>query len=167
MRVLGKYTAGLFLSACLSGEVLASNIISSSGFTNCLNNATIKVNNANINFDRTTLNVTFDVSGTSTMVQNVSASLVVTAYGQQVYQKSFDPCASATFVEELCPGKSGRFLAMITYSNSHDSSSRYVLCTGLTANSSKLCKPNTLNRVHNTRFRWASHTEVDVKGIRA
>ena len=103
-RLLARPAALLLLSTCLPLNALAGNIISSSGFSNCLTNATVKVNNANVQFDRSTLTVNFDVSGTSTQEQKVLASLVVTAYGTQVYQKSFDPCDTATFVAQLCPG---------------------------------------------------------------
>ena len=101
---LTKHAALLLLSTSLPLNVLAGNVLSSSGFTNCLNNATITVNDANVQFDRSNLTVNFDVSGTSSQEQKVVASLVVTAYGNQVYQKSFDPCDTATFVAQLCPG---------------------------------------------------------------
>lgn len=101
---LAKPAAVLLLSACLPLNVLAGNVLSSSGFRNCLNNATITVNNANVQFDRSTLAVDFDVSGTSSQEQKVMASLVVTGYGKEVYRKSFDPCDTTTFVAQLCPG---------------------------------------------------------------
>ena len=83
--------------------VLAADVLSSSGFANCNPNADIRVNFANITFDRGSGTVYFDVSGTSTKVQNVSAQLTVTAYGQQVYNNSFDPCKQN--IKQLCPGK--------------------------------------------------------------
>ena len=100
----------LFLLAGLSlSNVLAGNVLSSSGFTNCENNATITVNNANVEFDRSSLTVIFDVSGTSSAQQKVIADLTVSAYGNQVYQKTFNPCDAATFVGQLCPGRRPRF----------------------------------------------------------
>ena len=48
--------------------------------------------------------VTFDVAGTNKHEQNVTAVLDVTAYGQQIYTNTFDPCDQGTFVEQLCPG---------------------------------------------------------------
>ncbi len=59
----------------------------------------------NIEFDRTTNLVNFDVSGTSDKVQNVTATLTVYAYGNQVYNNSFNPCDESSHVEQLCPGK--------------------------------------------------------------
>ena len=102
---LTRYLALVLLSGSLPLSVLAGNVLSSSGFTNCINNATITVNNADVSFDQSNLTVIFDVSGTSSTVQKVMASLVVTAYGSQVYQKSFNPCDPTSFVTELCPGK--------------------------------------------------------------
>lgn len=102
---VGRNAALALFAGFLSVNVLAGNVLSSSGFTNCEKNATITVNNANVEFDRSSLTVTFDVSGTSTQQQKVTADLVVTAYGTQVYQKTFNPCDSSTYVAQLCPGR--------------------------------------------------------------
>ena len=91
------------LVVSLSSTAIAADILTSSGFANCNPNADIRVNHANITFDRTTGTVYFDVSGTSTKVQNVSAELVVTAYGKEVYNNVFDPCKQQ--IKQLCPGK--------------------------------------------------------------
>ncbi len=98
------------LTSCLLlPSVLASDILKTSGVSDCNNGtSTIKVNNVDISFDKSTNNIQFDVSGTSTQVQYVTADLIVTAYGVQVYQKDFDPCAADTKVSQLCPGKSLR-----------------------------------------------------------
>lgn len=86
-------------------SVLATDILKTNGFSDCNNgSSTLKVNNVDISFDRSTNNVDFDVSGTSSKVQNVTAELVVTAYGIKVYNNSFDPCAEDTRVDQLCPG---------------------------------------------------------------
>ena len=94
--------AVLAASATLS-FASASDVLSSSGFTNCAQNPDIKVNDANVTFDRSTGEVKFVVSGTSNKEQNVNASLVVMAYGQQVYSKDFDPCDEPV-IDQLCPG---------------------------------------------------------------
>jgi hypothetical protein len=87
---------------------LAGDVLKTDGFTTCGNgsDASLKVNKVDISFDRSTNKITFDVSGTSTKQQEVTAELVVTAYGIQVYQQSFDPCDDSTKVDQLCPGKS-------------------------------------------------------------
>ena len=92
--VLGVLPAGTF----------GTNILQTSGFTTCMNNSTINVNNVDIQYDRSANTVIFDVSGSSEKVQNVTAVLTVSAYGKQVYQKNFDPCAADTKVQQLCPG---------------------------------------------------------------
>lgn len=58
----------------------------------------------NIQYDKNTGQVVFDVAGTSEEVQNVTANIVVSAYGRQIYQKPFNPCEP--LVAELCPGMS-------------------------------------------------------------
>ena len=85
-------------------QALAADVLKTNGFSECSNNATVKVNRMNVEYDKDTKVVTFDVSGTSTEEQNVTASLVVTAYGKQVYQRDFDPCDESTKVDQLCPG---------------------------------------------------------------
>jgi Transient receptor potential (TRP) ion channel/ML-like domain len=77
----------------------------------CGGTADITVQKMNIQYNRATQKVTFDVGGMSTKVQNVTASLTVLAYGQQVYQKSFNPCDPSTPVAQLCPVPSGTFAA--------------------------------------------------------
>ena len=97
-------TSTILLGA-LSATGLANDVLRTNGFTSCVDNSEITVNALNIQFDRSTKQITFDVGGTSQKVQNVTASLVVTAYGNQVYQKDFNPCDDGTKVIELCPGK--------------------------------------------------------------
>jgi hypothetical protein len=65
----------------------------------------------NIQYNRATQQVIFDVAGTSATSQKVMASLTVSAYGKQVYQKSFNPCDTASFVAQLCPVPQGNFAA--------------------------------------------------------
>lgn len=99
------WTAALAALALTRG-VLATDVLKTSGFTNCEQDSSIQVNNVNIEYSKTAETVTFDVSGTSSEKQKVMALLNVTAYGIQVYSNKFDPCAEDTFVDQLCPGKS-------------------------------------------------------------
>ena len=106
------------LADCALGWWLISgargdDILSTSGFTNCLgaSHSQIVVQNLDIQFDRRTSQVTFDVSGSSTEEQNVTASLSVSAYGNVLYSKDFDPCDAATKVTQLCPVPKGTFTA--------------------------------------------------------
>ncbi|KIV83289.1 hypothetical protein PV11_05327 [Exophiala sideris] len=101
--------------ACLAllPSVLGTDILSTSGVSDCANgtSSSITVNNVSISFDKSSDNITFDASGTSTQDQYVTADLVITAYGVQAYQKSFDPCSSDTYVSQLCPVPAGNFSA--------------------------------------------------------
>ena len=90
--------------ALVSG-VLAGDILQTNGFSDCSNNSTITVNNLDLQFNRATNLLTFNVAGTSAEVQEVMAKLTVTAYGIQVYQNTFDPCNPSTKVDQLCPCK--------------------------------------------------------------
>jgi len=93
----------LFLGT-LPGRVLADQILKTSGFSTCLSGSNITVQNLDIQYNNDDKTVTFNVAGTSDSVQNVTAQLNVTAYGISVYQNTFNPCESSTYVAQLCPG---------------------------------------------------------------
>ena len=95
----------LALYGALPALVHGTDILKTSGFSTCATGSDMTVNNINVQFNRTDSTVIFDVSGSSARIQNVTASLTVTAYGKQVYQREFDPCDGATKVEQLCPGR--------------------------------------------------------------
>lgn len=101
----------LLTLATLPVGVLGGDVISTDGFTTCIDDPKISVTAMNIQYDKSTNIVTFDVSGTSSEAQNVTAKIEVTAYGQSVYSKSFDPCDSGTYVAQLCPVPAGSFAA--------------------------------------------------------
>ena len=105
MRLRQRLGISTFLLLYIASTASAGDVLSSSGFTSCLTNGTVNVSKANVQFDRSTGVVTFDVAGSSSKEQDVLASLVVTAYGKQVYQKDFNPCDAATKVDQLCPGE--------------------------------------------------------------
>ncbi|KAL8720996.1 MAG: hypothetical protein Q9225_002236 [Loekoesia sp. 1 TL-2023] len=92
-------------------RVLSADILKTSGFTSCLDDSAIQVNKLNIQYDRSKGSVIFDVAGTSAKVQNVTASLTVSAYGNQVYTKDFNPCDEDSRVDKLCPVPAGSFSA--------------------------------------------------------
>lgn len=93
------------LVGLLSNQVHAGDVLSTNGFQSCLQNGTIQVQKMNVQFDHSTNRVNFDVAGTSTKQQNVTANLEVMAYGKVVYQKEFDPCGTDPHVDQLCPGQ--------------------------------------------------------------
>ena len=107
----GRSTLKVILLSLLPLGALAADILRTSGFTNCLDVSDIKVNKLDIKFDRSTKLVTFDVAGTSEKIQKVDATLTVSAYGKEVYKKTFDPCAEGSKVDQLCPVPAGDFAA--------------------------------------------------------
>lgn len=93
---------------------LANDVLKTNGYSSCSDgDADIKVHRLDLEFDRTTKKVTFDVSGTSEKVQKVMAKLVVNAYGIEVYKNEFNPCDDGNKVEQLCPSPSPMFLLSI------------------------------------------------------
>ena len=64
----------------------------------------ITVQKLNLEFDKDTKKIVFDVAGTSKKQQKVMATLIVNAYGKEVYRNSFNPCDSNTKMDALCPG---------------------------------------------------------------
>ena len=84
---------------------LANDVLKTNGYSSCLNgNSDITVNKLDIQFDRTTKKIKFDVSGTNGKEQKVMATLKVNAYGKEVYSNTFDPCEGDMKVDQLCPG---------------------------------------------------------------
>ncbi|KAJ5894449.1 hypothetical protein N7495_006140 [Penicillium taxi] len=95
----------------LVSQSLAADTLSTSGFQMCMTDSTIKVQKLNVSYTRSTQEVVFDLAGTNSETQNVSATLTVTAYGLQVYTKTFNPCGTDIHVDQLCPVPSGSFAA--------------------------------------------------------
>ncbi|KAI1333995.1 hypothetical protein F5Y15DRAFT_317514 [Xylariaceae sp. FL0016] len=103
---------GAILAAAFAASgVLGDDVLATTGFTNCNNDSDITVNNVDITYNNAQKTVTFNVAGTSNKEQNVTAVLSVTAYGQDVYTNSFNPCDADTHVEQLCPVPVGSFSA--------------------------------------------------------
>ena len=92
-------------AAALASGALADQILVTTGFTQCDSDDTIQVNKVDITYNNDAKTVDFDLAGTSKSAQNVTATLIVNAYGQEVYSKSFNPCEAENYVEALCPGK--------------------------------------------------------------
>ena len=101
----------LTAAAWLAQGVLADEILRTSGFANCVDNAIITVDTVDIQYNNENSTVIFDISGTSTRDQNVTAWLNVTAYGTPVFDQEFDPCDPGTRVDQLCPIPEGDFSA--------------------------------------------------------
>lgn len=85
-------------------QVLGGDVLETNGFATCLDSNSIKISRLNLQYNKATNNITFDVAGTSEKEQNVTAVLTVTAYGRKLDQRSFDPCQEG--IKMLCPGMS-------------------------------------------------------------
>lgn len=86
--------------------VLAGDVLKTNGYSSCLNGTSdITVDKLDIEFDRTTKKVKFDVAGSNGKQQKVMAKIIVKAYGIEVYNNQFDPCNEGTKVDQLCPGR--------------------------------------------------------------
>ena len=83
-------------------QVLGGDILETKGFATCLESNSINISRLQIQYDRTTNNITFDLAGSSDKVQNVTALLTVTAYGRKLDEQSVNPCDKG--IMELCPG---------------------------------------------------------------
>jgi hypothetical protein len=160
----------LLLFGALPGRVLADQVLTTSGFSTCLTSSNITVQKLDITYDNDAKNVTFDVAGTSTKSMNVTAILNVTAYGVQVYQNSFNPCDSATYVSQLCPGKFGvRLSSWRTYSHNsqhllteQNSTSRYLLRDRYTSYTCLLRISNSLDCILDSRYCSTSNVAAEV-----
>ena len=104
-QLSSQWLVAIALLAALTMIVSANDVLTTTGFTTCMADSDITVTVLNIQYDRTTQQITFDVAGTSSKVENVTAALYVTAYGKQVYQKTFNPCDEGNKVDQLCPGE--------------------------------------------------------------
>ncbi|KAL4950068.1 hypothetical protein BDW69DRAFT_62827 [Aspergillus filifer] len=103
------FTLALFALLSVSGH--AADTLSTGSLSTCLTDSDIQVNKLDISFSKSTKELTFDVSGTNKKEQYVTASLSVTAYGKDVYNKDFDPCDETNYVSQLCPVPAGTFSA--------------------------------------------------------
>ncbi|KAG6002785.1 hypothetical protein E4U21_002775 [Claviceps maximensis] len=109
-RSWGTTTRLAFLGL-MTSQVMGSQILRTSGFSDCGSDPSVKIDKIDISYDNDNKTVSFDVAGTSTKEQNVTAILNVSAYGNTVYSNSFNPCDKATFFERLCPVPIGTFAA--------------------------------------------------------
>ncbi|KAK1991464.1 TRP-domain-containing protein [Colletotrichum falcatum] len=101
----------LALATALATGTLADSILKTTSFTTCGNDTAITVQRVDIVYNNDDKTVTFDVAGTSAKSQNVTATLDVSAYGNDIYSNTFNPCEAETYVEQLCPVPAGTFSA--------------------------------------------------------
>ncbi|KAK5956892.1 hypothetical protein OHC33_002381 [Knufia fluminis] len=108
-----KTAAAVLASLALLRGAFGADVISTNGFSSCGSaDSSITVQNLDISFDKNTNKITFNVVATSKVEQDVTASLVVEAYGMNVYNQTFDPCSEETKVEQMCPVPAQQFSAI-------------------------------------------------------
>jgi hypothetical protein len=90
------------LFSCLPAGVFGADVLSTNGFTTCLDDSAIQVNALDVSYNKNSHIITYNVDGESKTAQNVTAKLVVTAYGKEFWSKTFSPCEEG--VKEMCPG---------------------------------------------------------------
>lgn len=127
-HIFGSARYWILYSGSFTIGVLGGDVLETSGFTTCLDKSTITISNLNVKYDRSVDAVIFDIGGSSSRQQNVTASLTVTAYGRQVYKKDFDPCDEDTKVPQLCPGTIEYIATSIFCTNSN-----YIVPAGVFA----------------------------------
>ncbi|KAI7465619.1 hypothetical protein KC364_g8125 [Hortaea werneckii] len=88
-------------------SVLGADVLSTTGYSLCMNNGSVSVDKLDVTYNKNTRIINFDVAGTSEVEQNVTAKLIVTAYGKTVYTKTFDPCEHD--MERMCPVPAASF----------------------------------------------------------
>lgn len=99
-----SFPAAALLTLGLLPVGILGGILQTEGFSTCLPASVITVDQLDVTYNSGSQIVTFDLAGTSTKEEEVIVSLAISAYGNQVYSKSFDPCDPATKVEKMCPG---------------------------------------------------------------
>ncbi|KAI5868320.1 TRP-domain-containing protein [Durotheca rogersii] len=102
--------AAIWAMALATG-VLGDDRLVTKGFTNCEAESVVRIQQVDISFSNSDKIVVFDIAGVSSKRQNVTATLAVSAYGQDIYTKSFNPCDEATLIAALCPAPAGSFSA--------------------------------------------------------
>ena len=107
----------LLASTAVLPAVYAESILKTNGFSDCGGDGSITVNKLDISFDKGSNEITFDVQGDSDKEQEVTATLVVDAYGIKVFEQEFDPCDEANKVEQLCPGRSWPYSRTLNSTN--------------------------------------------------
>ncbi|KOS16781.1 Flavin carrier protein 2 [Escovopsis weberi] len=95
----------------LATGVLADDVLRTTGFTECGGDSTVDIDTLSIVYNNDQRVITFDIAGTSSRSQNVTASLDVSAYGNSIFSKSFNPCEDASYVASLCPLPADGFTA--------------------------------------------------------
>lgn len=98
--------AALLALGSLPSLGLAGGTLSTKGLSSCQTDSEIEIQDLQFTYTRSTKEVVFNVAGTSSKEQNVTASITIYAYGNNIYSKEFDPCSPDYRMDQLCPGRS-------------------------------------------------------------
>lgn len=128
-------------------QALAADTLSTSGFNLCMQDSDIKVQKLDVNYSKSTKQVVFDLAGTNSKEQNVTATLTVTAYGNQIYTKTFEPCGTEVHVAQLCPGKK-------TYSTHRFPAMPSTLISGSTLTRINMLIPSFSSSIGRIQCQW-------------
>ncbi|KAJ5779151.1 TRP-like family [Penicillium paradoxum] len=99
------------LGLAIVPRALAGDTLSTNGFNLCMTDSAINIQKMDVTYTRSSGVIIFDVAGTNAKEQKVRAAITVTAYGNELYSKEFDPCGDDIHVDELCPVPKGTFKA--------------------------------------------------------
>ncbi|KAJ5750943.1 hypothetical protein N7533_007971 [Penicillium manginii] len=148
---------------------LATDTLSTSGFNLCMTDSAIKVQKLDVTYTRSSNEVVFDVAGTNSKEQNVTATLTVTAYGNELYSKTFNPCGDEIHVERLCPVPSGAFSAKGSYSIPSNYASQIPSIAfnipDLDGQAKMVLKGDNGNNVACVQSELSNGKSTDVKGV--
>lgn len=104
--IFGAKAWPVLVASLLPAGALADKILSTNGFSKCYDNSKVKVQKLDVKYNADTRELDFDVAGMSTEEMKVKAKLIVTAYGNEIYTQSFNPCDYD--MPEMCPRRSCR-----------------------------------------------------------
>jgi hypothetical protein len=103
-----RWSSLALTAAALARAVAGEDILRTVGMSDCgSESATVKVTRMHMQYRAAAQEITFDVQGLSLAKQEVKAYLSLSAYGQLVYEQTFDPCDADNTIDQLCPGEWG------------------------------------------------------------
>lgn len=152
----------VLLFTVLPATVVGEQILKISSFSSCLANASVVLDRVNIEYNHDNRKVTFDISGTSGSIQNVSAVLKVLALGNIVYTNEFNPCDKKNFVAQLCPGIFVAMSSTRTKLTRLGSTTRHVLRERHSRDPRVICLPGPSTGVQYTRYPGTGNAATQV-----
>lgn len=94
---------GTIAALSLAAGALGQDVLKTDGFSTCAENSDFTVQRMDIQYDKATQKVMFDLAGSSRREQRVMLNLKVSAYGRDILERNFNPCDEENKVDQLCP----------------------------------------------------------------